>query len=86
MALGSTPGGSQIRRFEDVKPGQLSAVVRGLDLSRERHVFATVKGFNAAGLHTTATSDGVYVSRLSSGNTPLGESYVYDGSDKTKDM
>ena len=86
MAIGSTPGGTQLCPFEDVKVGELSAVVRGLDLSRERHVFVTVKGFNAAGLHSTATSDGVYVSLLSSGKTPLGESYVFDGSDKNKDM
>ena len=86
VAIGSTPGGTQIRPFENVKPGQLLAVMRGLDLSHKRHVFATVKGFNAAGLHSTATSDGVYVSRLSSGNTPLGESYVYDGSDVANDV
>lgn len=86
VAIGSTPGGTQLRRFEDVKTEELTVVVRGLDLSRERHVFATVKGFNAAGLHSTATSDGVYVSLLSSGKTPLGESYVYDGNDKAKDV
>ena len=86
MAIGSTPGGTQLGPFEDVKVGQFSAVVHGLDLSHQRQVFATVKGFNAAGLHSSATSDGVYVSLLSSGKTPLGESFVYDGSDKNKDM
>ena len=86
MALGSTPGGIQIREFEDVTSGQLSVTLRNLDLSRERVVFVTVKGFNAAGLYSTSTSNGVYVSRVSSGKEPLGKSYVYDGSDVGKDM
>ena len=86
MALGSTRGGTHIRDFEDVKAGQLSVILRNLDLSRERIVFVTVKGFNAAGLYSTSTSNGVYVSRVSSGKEPLGKSYVYDGSDVGKDM
>ena len=85
MALGSTPGGTEIRHFEDIKHGQLSVVIRNLDLSRERRVFVTVKGFNAAGLHSTATSNGVFVSLVSSGKEPLGKSYVYDGSDLNND-
>ena len=86
MALGTTPGGAQIRTFEYADPGKLSTVVRGLDLSRERRVFATVKGFNAAGLQSTATSNGVYVSRVSSGKEPLAELRVYDGSDTSRDV
>ena len=86
MALGSTPGGAQIRGFEDVEVGKLSTVVRGVDLSRERHVFAAVKGFNAAGLQSTATSNGVYISLVSSGKQPLRELLVQDGSDRSKDM
>ena len=86
VALGSMPGGAQIRTFEDVEAGKLSTVVRGLDLSRERHVFATVKGFNAAGLQSTATSNGVYLSRVSSGKKPLSDLVVSDGSDRSKDV
>ncbi len=86
MALGSTPGGTEIRHFEDVKDGQLSITIRNLDLSGERRVFVTVKGFNAAGLYSTATSNGVFVSLVSSGKESLGKSYVYDGSDFNNDM
>jgi len=69
----------------DVPTGQLTAVIRGLDLSRERQVFTTVKGFNEAGLHSAATSSGVYLSRISAGMSPLGLSRVYDGRDTRKD-
>ena len=86
VALGSTPGGTQIHSFEDVTPGALSVVIHGLDLSRQRRVFATVKGYNAAGLHSTATSNGVYISRVSAGLEPLGVSSVYDGSDINTDV
>ena len=86
VALGSTPGGTQVHPFEDVSTGALSAVIRHIDLTRERRVFVTVKGYNAAGLHSTVTSNGVYVSRISAGLEPLGASYVYDGSDVNTDM
>ncbi|KAI0215917.1 hypothetical protein LSAT2_032052 [Lamellibrachia satsuma] len=86
VALGSTPGGTQVHPFEDVSPGALSAVIRHVDLSRQRRVFVTVKGYNAAGLHSTTTSNGVYLSRISAGLEPLGASYVYDGNDVSTDM
>ncbi|KAI0241220.1 hypothetical protein LSAT2_032838 [Lamellibrachia satsuma] len=86
VAMGFTPGGTQVHPFEDVSPGALTAVIRHIDLSRQRKVFATVKGYNAAGLHSTATSNGVYMSRISAGLEPLGASYVYDGSDVNTDM
>ena len=86
VALGSTPGGTQIHPFEDISSGALSTVINYLDLSHQRRVFATVKGYNAAGLHSTSTSNGVYVSRISAGLEPLGVSYVYDGSDANKDL
>ena len=60
--------------------------MRGVDLSRERHVFAAVKGFNAAGQQSTATSNGVFISRVSSEKEPLRELLVQDGSDRSKDM
>ena len=86
MALGSTPGGTQIYPYEDVLPGSLSVVIHGLDLSHQRRVFATVKGYNAVGRHTAVTSNGIYVSRISAGQQPLGVSSVYDGSDVNNDM
>ena len=85
VALGSTPGGTQIHPFEDISPGTLSVIIHGLDLSQQRRVFATVKGYNAAGLQSTATSNGVYISRVSAGLEPLGVSSVYDGSDVNRD-
>ena len=86
MALGSSPGDTDIYPFDDVPSGALFAIIRGLDLSRERHVFSTIKGFNAAGVYSTATSSGVYMTRISAGKTPLGMSRVYDGIDLKADL
>ena len=86
MALGSTPGGTQIRSFTPVADGRLWEVVRGVDLSTVRRVFATVKGYNGAGLYSAATSDGVWVSRASAGLPPLREPQVWDGPQHGQDM
>ena len=79
VGLGSTAGGTQVAAFTGVPPGRLSLIVRGLDLSRVTRVFATVKAFNAAGLYSTVTSNGVYVSLVSSGMPSLRQSVVHDG-------
>ena len=80
MAFGTTPGGVDIRDFETVPTGETSYNVSGLDLNLVRQVFGTVRATNEAGLNGTAVSNGVYVSRVSSGVPPSGTSYVYDGS------
>ena len=54
-------------------------VVHGLDLTMVRQVFVTVKGYNEAGLYSSVTSNGVFISHVSSGMPPLGLSIVYDG-------
>ncbi|XP_078697384.1 uncharacterized protein LOC144925295 [Branchiostoma floridae x Branchiostoma belcheri] len=86
VALGTSAGGGQLQDFTAVNTGQNFVVITGLDLSDIRQVFATVRGTNAAGMSTVATSNGVYISRVSSGLPPLGEIRVRDGEYSTKDL
>lgn len=84
VALGSTPGGTQVHPFEGISPRALSALILNVHLSCQRRVFATVKGYNAAGFTSTATSNGIYLSRISADLEPLGTSYVYDAVTSTQ--
>ncbi|XP_035700080.1 uncharacterized protein LOC118432563 [Branchiostoma floridae] len=86
VALGTSPGGGQLRDFTVVNTVQNYFVISGLDLTTVTEVFATVRGTNAAGLSTVSTSNGVYISRLSAGLPPLREIRVWDGEDFTKDL
>ncbi|KAI0236250.1 hypothetical protein LSAT2_013171 [Lamellibrachia satsuma] len=86
VALDSTPGGTQVHPFEDISPRALSALILHIHLACQWRVFATVKGYYAAGLPSTTTSSGVYLSRISADLEPLGASYVYDGSDVNTDI
>ncbi|XP_066289761.1 uncharacterized protein [Branchiostoma lanceolatum] len=86
VALGTSPGGGQLHDFKLVNTVQNIVVVSGLDLTDVRQVFATVRGTNAAGLSAVSTSNGVYISRVSSGLPPLREPVVWDGEDFTKDL
>ncbi|XP_070573717.1 uncharacterized protein [Ptychodera flava] len=80
VAVGPTPGSTQILDFTDVDTSKgLYTLIRGIDLYDVRQVFVAVRGYNQAGLHTTAVSNGVYISRVSSGLPPLPGSYVWDG-------
>ncbi|XP_070573548.1 uncharacterized protein [Ptychodera flava] len=80
IAVGSSPGGAQLKLFYDVDLNQgMMATITGVDLYDVRQAFVSVRGFNAAGLHTTAVSDGIYISRISAGLPPLEGSYVWDG-------
>ncbi|KAI8486030.1 hypothetical protein Bbelb_361300, partial [Branchiostoma belcheri] len=86
IALGTSAGGGQLQDFTAVNTGQNFVIITGLDLSDIRQVFAIVRGTNAAGMSTVATSNGVYISRVSSGLPPLGEIRVWDGEHSTKDL
>ncbi|XP_066300154.1 uncharacterized protein [Branchiostoma lanceolatum] len=78
VAIGTTPGGGQLRPFSEVSNG-CSVTITGLDLADIRQVYVSVRGTNAAGLATVAVSNGVYISRVSSGLTPLPAPHVRDG-------
>ncbi|XP_035697583.1 uncharacterized protein LOC118430698 [Branchiostoma floridae] len=86
VALGTSQGGGQLQDFTVIKTVQNVVVISGLDLTDVRHVFATVRGTNAAGLSTVSTSNGVYISRLSAGRPPFEHPVVWDGEDFTKDL
>ncbi|XP_038050728.1 uncharacterized protein LOC119723897 [Patiria miniata] len=79
VALGTTPGGSQIKPFYEVSRDQTSELITNIDLSSIRRVYATVRGYNEAGLTSTAVSNGIYVSRFSAGLQPLRPFQVKDG-------
>ena len=81
VGVGTIPGGTQLQDFQEVSSPDHYAVINNLDLTSVRQAFVTVKAYNEAGLYSTATSNGVYISRLSAGLEPLGLSYVYDGSE-----
>ncbi|XP_070573546.1 uncharacterized protein [Ptychodera flava] len=83
VAVGTSPGGAQLKTFYDVEVNnRLMAVITGVNLYDVRKAFVSVRGFNAAGLHTTAVSNGIYISRISAGLPPLEGSYVWDGNGK----
>ncbi|XP_038062441.1 uncharacterized protein LOC119732930 [Patiria miniata] len=79
VALGTTPGRSQIRPFYEVSKDQTSELITNIDLSSVSRVYATVRGYNEAGLTSTAVSNGIYVSRFSAGLSPLRPFQVKDG-------
>ena len=79
VALGTTPGGAQVKPFYEVSGEQTSELISDIDLSDVRKVYATVRGYNAAGLTSTAVSNGIYVSRFSAGLQPLEPFEVKDG-------
>ncbi|XP_077992165.1 uncharacterized protein LOC144446291 [Glandiceps talaboti] len=80
VSVGTSPGGTQLREFQDVATDTNYAVITGLDLMSVSVAYVTVKGTNAAGLTNTAMSNGVFISRVSQGLPPLASSYVWDGS------
>ena len=79
VALGTTPGGTQIKSFYEVDRYQTSELITNLDLSDVRRVYATVRGYNEAGLTSTAVSNGIFVSRFSAGLQPLRPFKIKDG-------
>ena len=79
VALGSTPGGTQIQQFTKVQGDSMRYTFYPVDLAAVRQVFASVRGFNGVGLFSVAVSNGVYISRHSAGLSPLSPLLVFDG-------
>ncbi|XP_078578634.1 uncharacterized protein LOC144863382 [Branchiostoma floridae x Branchiostoma japonicum] len=86
VAVGTALGLTDLSPFTNVEAAKRSAVVDGLDLSQHPQVFVMVRAHNAAGLVNTGTSDGVFISRVSSGLVPLRPPMVYDGETMGKDL
>ncbi|VDH98959.1 Hypothetical predicted protein [Mytilus galloprovincialis] len=80
IALGTTPGGGQIKPFSDIdlEDGVRSYTIGALNLVGYRVVYVSVKGINGASLTSVATSNGLYMSYLSQGMDPLSHVGVND--------
>ncbi|XP_052081925.1 uncharacterized protein LOC127719726 isoform X2 [Mytilus californianus] len=80
IALGTTPGGGQIKPFFDIdlEDGVRYYTIGGLNLVGYRVVYVSVKGINGADLTSVATSNGLYMSYLSQGMAPLSHVGVAD--------
>ncbi|VDI67222.1 Hypothetical predicted protein [Mytilus galloprovincialis] len=89
IAVGTTPGGGQIKAFFDVPQDARYYTVSGLYLMGYRKVYVSVRGTNGAGVSSVATSNGVYISYLSQDLQPLshvGISDVLENSDVDVDF
>ncbi|XP_078621329.1 uncharacterized protein LOC144887805 [Branchiostoma floridae x Branchiostoma japonicum] len=86
IAIGTASGRRDLQDFTAVPSGTTSYVFTQLDLLSVTQVFATVRGYNGAGQFALALSDGIFISRLSAGLQPLGQQFVYDGSNPDSDM
>ncbi|CAH1802680.1 unnamed protein product [Owenia fusiformis] len=86
VAVGNTVGGTQLKSFFEVQPNTHLVNIQHLDLTEQRQVFVMVRGTNAAGLSSVSISNGVFISRISAGLSPLGLLTVYDGHTSGKDM
>ncbi|CAG2187681.1 unnamed protein product [Mytilus edulis] len=78
IAVGTTPGGGQIRSFFDIPIYAQYYTVTGLDLMGYKTVFVSVKGENGAGLASVATSNGLHLSYLSQGLRPVSHIGIND--------
>ncbi|XP_070574642.1 uncharacterized protein [Ptychodera flava] len=86
LAVGTSPGGTQLRDFYDLENTDgFVALIRNIDLYDVRRAYVSVRGYNAAGLSATATSNGVFISRVSAGLPAIGSNYVWDGT-KDRDL
>ncbi|XP_033116529.1 uncharacterized protein LOC117116571, partial [Anneissia japonica] len=85
IAIGSEMGKADISNFQLVSPYITHYEITGLDLSEVRQVFVMLKGTNAAELSAVAMSNGVFISRVSSGLEPLGNPIVNDGNSTAED-
>ncbi|XP_070573748.1 uncharacterized protein [Ptychodera flava] len=80
VAVGTNRGTTDILDFVDVDVSLGNfAFIDGVDLYDVRQAFVSVRGYNLAGMHTTAVSNGVYISRVSAGLAPLEGTYIWDG-------
>ncbi|KAK3612515.1 hypothetical protein CHS0354_024486 [Potamilus streckersoni] len=70
IAVGTSPGGAQIKSFFEAPLGVNNYIIHGLNLKGLKQVFVTLKGINGAGMSTVSTSNGIYLSYLSQGENP----------------
>ncbi|KAJ8321023.1 hypothetical protein KUTeg_002610 [Tegillarca granosa] len=78
IAVGTTPGGGQIKPFFKIPITSKYYTVSGLNLNGQRKIYVSVKGVNGAGHSSVASSNGVYMSYLSQGLPPLSHVGVFD--------
>ncbi|XP_076085326.1 uncharacterized protein LOC143056125 [Mytilus galloprovincialis] len=80
IALGTTPGGGQIKPFFDInlEDGVRYYTISSLNLVGYRVVYVSVRGINGASLTSVVTSNGLYMSYLSQGMDPLSHVGVAD--------
>ncbi|CAC5409205.1 unnamed protein product [Mytilus coruscus] len=71
IAVGTTPGGGQIKTFFSIHPETNYYTVTGLNLNGLTKVYVSIKGTNGAGLSSVSSSNGLYLSYLSQGLPPL---------------
>ncbi|OPL32680.1 hypothetical protein AM593_07850, partial [Mytilus galloprovincialis] len=71
IAVGTTPGGGQIKPFFTIQAETNYYTVTGLNLNGLKKVFVSIKGTNGAGLSSVSSSNGLYLSYLSQGLPPL---------------
>ncbi|VDI73733.1 Hypothetical predicted protein, partial [Mytilus galloprovincialis] len=78
IAVGTTPGGGQIKAFFDIPEDARHYAVSGLNLMGYRKVYVSIRGTNGAGVSSVATSNGLYISYLSQGLQPLSHIAISD--------
>ncbi|XP_064643635.1 uncharacterized protein LOC135497733 [Lineus longissimus] len=86
LAVGTSPGGSQIKSFFPVPVTSSRFRITGLNLKGKEKIYVTIKAFNAAGLSSSATSNGIYLSYVAQGLEPPNPISVFDGDNKMEDM
>nr|XP_006820036.1 PREDICTED: uncharacterized protein LOC102804939 [Saccoglossus kowalevskii] len=79
VALGTSFGGTQLQDFKTVDESIRMLTITDLDLAYIEQVFVMVRGYNLVGLSVTASSNGVFISRVSAGLPPIGNVLVWDG-------
>ncbi|XP_052806226.1 uncharacterized protein LOC128235445 [Mya arenaria] len=78
IAVGTIPGGGQLRPFFPIPNSAQNFQITGIDLYGKREIFVTIKAENNAGKAASVISNGVYLSYLSQGKPPLYHIGVYD--------
>ncbi|KAK3101942.1 hypothetical protein FSP39_007535 [Pinctada imbricata] len=78
VAVGTTSGGGQVKKYSAVPSGVRYHAIEGLNLLNYRQLFVSIKGVNGAGLTSVSTSNGIYMSYLSQGLDPIYPVYVND--------
>ncbi|XP_072034301.1 uncharacterized protein [Amphiura filiformis] len=78
VAVGSSPYGTQVKGYFDVGK-RTTTLIGNVDLTYSRQIFVTVRGYNEAGLSSSVSSNGVFISLLNIGLPPLHPLLINDG-------